>query len=141
MAKSIPLPKLTDLPEVVVFHRNHPAEQRLLLHVPTSISTGETYPVRLDVSEHKQWLNRLPNNKVLLDKLMYEMHVAYYPHKAGTVMPLTDPDEIPWVRQVFAAASVGQGKSTLDKHFAMRTTRHKQLPAPALHTALGGRYS
>jgi hypothetical protein len=43
MAKILPLPKLADLPEVVVFHREHPTDRRIMLQVPTSSVDAESY--------------------------------------------------------------------------------------------------
>ena len=138
MAKSIPLPKLEDLPEVVLFHRSHPSDQRILLHVPTGAESAETYPVRLNVTEHKQWFDRLPNSQTLKDRLSYEMHVCYYPHRNGTVMNLADPDELPWVRVAFAGAHVGRGRNSFDTYFRSRGHRHSKLPQSSFRSALRG---
>jgi len=138
MAKSIPLPKLAELPEVVLFHRSHPSDQQLLLHVPIGGDVAETYPVRLDRTEHKQWMDRLPNSQALRDRLTYEMHVAYYPHKNGTVMNLVDPDELPWIRKVFATARMSTGESRSDRYFRSRGQRHSRLPQSRFRTSLGG---
>lgn len=142
MAKSIPLPKLEDLPEVVVFHRSHPSDRQLLLHVPTSQSTGETYPVRLDIIEHKQWVDRLPNSQALRDRMTYDMHIAYYPHKCGTIMSLEDPDEIPWIRQAFGMARVARRESRVDSYFNSRNFKRKMMPMSNIRQSLrGGRFA
>ena len=141
MAKSIPLPKLDDLPQVVVFHRNHPAEQRLLLQVPTGAEEAETYIVRLDQTEHRLWLERLPNYKKLRDRLAYEMHVAFYPQHGGAVMTLEDPNELSWTQVAFASAH-GNHTHPLARRFAQRGMRRRMLPRPRLRSALqsgGGR--
>lgn len=151
MAKQIPLPKIVDLPQVVVFHRNHPVEQQLLLHIPTGPETGETYIIRLDqpkpptgeydpLRDHKGWVKRLPNSQALMDLLAYEMHVAYYPHKGGTVIALDDPDEVSWLRVAFALAREGRGSNSFDHYFTKRRVqlRGPMMP-PRLRRALGRR--
>jgi hypothetical protein len=138
MGKILPLPKHEELPEVVLFHRTSPGDPRLLLQVPTGAEEAETYVVRLDRIEHKQWFDRLLNSRALTDRLAYEMHVAYYPTRNGTVMTLEDPDEIPWVCQVLAAARM-QHNSQLGGYFNQRNARKRALPAPALKRALSAR--
>jgi hypothetical protein len=139
MGKFIPLPKLVDLPEVVLFHHEHPSDRRLLLQVPTGPDDGETYIVRLDETEHRLWFERLPNYKALRDRLSYEMHVAFYP-QSGTVMTLEDPDEVHWVQQAFAAAHQTT-QNPISGMFARRSLRRNRIPRPQLRTALqfGGR--
>jgi len=105
------------------------------MQVPTGPDDGETYIVRLDETEHRLWLERLPNSQALRDRLSYEMHVAYYPQHGGTVMTLEDPDEIPWVRVAFAAAHQAVD-SPMAKLFARRSMRRNRLPRPQLRDAL-----
>ena len=154
MSKLIPLPRVEELPEVVLFHRQHPSDQRLLLHVPTGPDGGETYIILLDQeapppghydprTDHKGWVKRLPNSQALLDRLSYDMHVSYYPHKGGTVMSLEDPDEIPWVQQALSLAHQsggGTNNSPLEKRLRERNIRARR-PAVAspLRAALGRR--
>lgn len=139
MAKLIPLPRIEELPEVVLFHRNHPSDQRLMLQVPTGPETAETYIIRLDQRkpeagkydprlDHKGWIKRLPNSQALTDLLMYEMHVAYYPHKGGTVMKLDDPDTIPYMTQVVALAR--RSRTTPFDKLLKRRTQRTRLVAP-----------
>lgn len=137
MGKIIPLPKLADLPEVVLFHCTHPADPRLTLQVPTGTEDAETYVVRMNDSDHKQWIERLPNSLALRDRLSIEKHVAYYPHRNGTVMTLEDPYEIPWVAKAFAVARA-QRSSPLEGFFNRRRMRNRTLPAPTLKRALRG---
>jgi len=138
MGKNLPLPKSADLPEVVVFHRSDPSDQRLMLQVPTGTEESETYLVRLDKSEHRQWVGRLTNSQALMDRLSFEMHVAYYPHRNGTVMTLEDPYEIPWLAKVLAHARAQQS-SPMAGYFSKRQMRQRTLPVPALKRALGAR--
>lgn len=93
MATAIPLPKYAALPNLVIFHREHPGEPILLMQVPTNEARSEfeTYYVKLEVAEHKGWFDRLPNAKGLLDKLGYVMHVAFCP-QTGYMQEMPDLD-------------------------------------------------
>ena len=146
MAKFIPLPNVVDLPDVVLFHKTHPRDQRLLLQVPTGPDTAETYVIRLDQpsapageydprQDHKGWMRRLPNSQGLTDMLALEAHVAYYPQRGGVVMPLEDPDTIPWMTKVVALAR-REGHSPFQRYFARRAVKARTLPQPYLRTAL-----
>ena len=153
MAKLIPLPRVEDLPDVVVFHRDHPSAQRFMLQVPTGPDGAETYLIRLDQpkqipgsydprTDHKGWMDRLPNSQALMDRLSYEMHVAYYPNHGGTVLTLENPDEIPWVREAFAGAYMaanGGPCGALARRQPPPSIRARTMPLPMLRTALGGR--
>ena len=146
MAKPIPLPNVQDLPRVVIFHRNHPSSQCLLMHIPTGPESAETYPIQLDQKsppageydprhDHKGWIKRLPNSQGLMDRLSYEMHVSYYPHDGGCVMPLEDPDAIPWIRQALALAR-REGYGVFDQYFNRRRAYNRTLPRPNLQRML-----
>jgi len=146
MAKLIPLPRYDELPEVVVFHRTHPTEQRITLQVPIGPESSETYVIRMDQqsapsgeydprTDHNGWLKRLNNYQGLMDALALEAHVAYYPHRNGTVMPLEDPDTIPWMRKVVALAR-REGHSPFDKYFRKRSKRGRLMSVPPLRSAL-----
>jgi hypothetical protein len=67
--------------------------------------------------------------------LSVEKHVAYYPHRSGTVMTLEDPYELPWTAQAFAMAHQAQNRPFAD-FFTRRRLRHRMIPKPALKQAL-----
>ena len=151
MSTLIPLPHVDQLPDVIVFHRDHPSAQRLMIQLPTGQDEAETYVIRLDQpkpepgaydprTDHKGWMQRLPNSQALMDLLSYEMHVAYYPNHGGAVMMLEDPDEVSWVRQAFEMAHMagGGGLHSLTTR-APAPLRARTMPLPPLRTALGGR--
>lgn len=147
--QTIPLPSLAELPKVVVFHRTHPTSPRILMRVPTGPDRAESYVLRLDqvsqppgtynpALDHHGWLKRLPNSKDLLHKLTYEMNVAYYPHDGGCIYPLTDPDEVPWVRQIMIHARQENTNGPLGRMVEGNKRRRtaKTMAKPSLHTAI-----
>ena len=147
MAKFIPLPNYADLPEVVLFHRSHPSDQRLMLQVPTGPESAETYIIRLDQpsaepgkydprNDHKGWIKRLPNSQALMDKLACDMHVAYYYSHSGTVMTLEDPDQIPWMTQVIAMAHHTAGEGPYEKMHQKRALRSKHPMVSAFRNSV-----
>jgi hypothetical protein len=93
MAKAVPLPRQDALPEGVIFHREHPAEPRLVLQIPNAqLNDSETYVVKLDDPTHKAWFEALKNHSDLSYQLGMDMHVAFCP-RTGHVQPLKDVDE------------------------------------------------
>ena len=58
--KRLDLPKIGDLPKMVLFHRDHPAEPRVVLQIPNEDRTdAETYVLRMDRPSDVVWLNAL----------------------------------------------------------------------------------
>jgi hypothetical protein len=148
MAKPIPLPRYEELPEVVLFHRSHPASPRLLLQVPTGPDTSETYLIDMAQppapvgeydprTDHKGWVERLPGGRALMDKLACDMHVAYYHSRNGTSMVLEDPDQIPWVRQIMAMARIGSPDvGGVDAYFNRRSRQVAMMQPSPLRRSL-----
>lgn len=149
MAKLIPLPRYEELPEVCLFHRSRPDSQRMLLQVPTGPETAETYVLDLSQrtpsaaeydprTDHKGWVERLPNSRALMDKLSYERHVAYYPKRGGIVMELDDPDNISWVQfAMMLARRFMTDSSSIEGFFARRQLQSRMpLRASALRQSL-----
>jgi len=121
MATLIPLPAYSALPKVVVFHREHPSEPLIVMQVPTGDSEEfETYRVRLDRKENKEWMRHLPNARNLAYQLTCEMHLVYFPHNEGTVLPLDDADELPLLRAAIAKMASAPNPQRTDKLFAKR---------------------
>jgi len=120
----LPLPEPTGLPKVVLFHREHPSEPRLVLQVPDpGAENSETYVVRLDLPAHKAWMDGLERSRELLDLLKMEMHVAYEP-ATGWAQPLQDLDAPPPFMQDIQDARRKAGASQRFEHyFSMRRTR------------------
>jgi len=117
VATALPLPKHADLPDLVVFHRDHPSDPVLTMQVPVNEarSSFETYLIRLDQEAHKGWFERLPGATELRDRLTYEMHVAYSP-QTGHLQEMEDVDAVSYPQQAVAYARamarpdlVGQG--------------------------------
>jgi len=103
MATVVPLPACAALPKVVIFHREHPAEPLIVMQVPTGDTEEfETYRIRLDMPEHREWMKHLPNARNLSYQLTCESHLVYFPHNEGTVLPLDDADDLPILREAIA---------------------------------------
>ena len=151
MAKLIPLPRYEELPEVILFHRSHPSDPRLLLQVPTGPDSAETFVLNLEQrpmpvgeydprTDHKGWVKRLPNSQALLDKLAIEPHVAYYHSRGGSSMVLDNPDEIPWVRKVMTLARLQTAQGSMMEGLLTRRAKRtlSRLPSP-LRQSIDGR--
>lgn len=121
MAKIIPLPAFSALPKVVIFHREHPAEPLIVMQVPTGDSEEfETYRIRLDRAEHKEWMRHLPNARNLSYKLTCEAHLVYFPHDEGTVLPLDDAEDLPVLREAIAKMRSAPNPQRTDNWFSRR---------------------
>lgn len=132
---------------MVLFHRSHPSDARILLQVPTGQETAETYVIDMDQrpapvgeydprTDHKGWVERLPRSRELLDKLSCDPHVAYYPSNGGASMVLDNPDEIPWVAKVMAFARMQGNGQTMDSYFARRRAGSRQMPMLPVRAAV-----
>jgi hypothetical protein len=126
MGTVIPLPAYSALPKVVIFHREHPSEPLIVMQVPTGDSEAfETYRIRLDRAEHKEWMRHLPNARNLSYQLTCESHLVYFPHDSGTVLPLDDAEDLPVLRAVIAKMRNAQNPQTTDAWF---TKRRRMVP-------------
>ncbi|HUX14823.1 MAG TPA: hypothetical protein VMW52_00025 [Phycisphaerae bacterium] len=121
MAILVPLPAYSALPKVVIFHREHPSEPLIVMQVPTGDSEEfETYRVRLDHKEHKEWMRHLPNARNLAYQLTCESHLVYFPHNEGTVLPLDDAEELPILRAAMQKMRSAPDPNRTDRMFAKR---------------------
>jgi hypothetical protein len=86
VATKVPLPRYNALPELVIFHREHPAEPQVILQVPTNEdrTDSQTYIIRMDNEADVGWVEGLPNSRDLRDLLTMTMHVAYCPRTGHT---------------------------------------------------------
>ena len=132
MGKRLPLPVISTLPEVVLFHRDHPTDPRVTLQIPNRFKTdGESYIVRLDQADDKHWMDCLPNSAQLLYTLTMEQHVAYYP-ATGHQQIIPDLDAPTPVEAAVAEARQLNSRSPVDDRMEAR----KRLP-PRRHMPLG----
>jgi hypothetical protein len=93
MATRVPLPRYNTLPELVIFHREHPADPQVIMAVPNEDRTdAQTYVVRMDNESDIGWLEGLPASRDLRDLLTMEMHIAYCP-RTGHTQPIEDLDQ------------------------------------------------
>jgi hypothetical protein len=142
MAQLIPLPKHSDLPSLVVFHREHPADPVFLMQVPTNEDRTEfeTYLIKLESPDHVAWFDRLSRARDLRDKLSYEMHVAYCP-QTGHLQEMADFD-MPSATQMAVATArfFGARGTTMDEAVERRRRIERVAPAPVsrLREILGG---
>ena len=137
MATVVPLPAYTALPKVVIFHREHPAEPLIVMQVPTGDTEEfETYRIRLDMPEHREWMRHLPNARNLSYQLTCESHLVYFPHDSGTVLPLDDADDLPILREAIAQMRSSSNPQQADNWF---TKRRRVVPGVSkLRIALSG---
>jgi len=124
MATFVPLPSVSGLPKVVVFHREHPHEPVLVMQVPTGNSEEEfqTYRLRMDDSDHKRWLSRLPGARDLMYKLGFEPHLAYFPHDEGMCLPLNDVDEPSMLQKAISHMRTSVAPERVSAQFKRRQT-------------------
>ena len=126
MATLVPLPAVSELPKVVVFHRQHPNEPVLVVQVPTGDTEEfETYRLRMDQPDHKRWLAALPNARDLTYKLTYEAHLAYFPHDGGMCTRLEDVEAPSGLQRVIAQMRSGATPEKVDTQFRRR---HRNVP-------------
>jgi len=138
MATIVPLPAYASLPKVVIFHREHPSEPLIVMQVPKGGGEEfETYRIRLDRKEHKEWIRHLPNARNLTYQLTCESHLVYFPHDSGTVLPLDEAEELPALR---AAIAQMRGRGDPQRTDRMFDRRRRAVPGISkLRLALGGR--
>jgi hypothetical protein len=123
-APRVPLPNAANLPEWVFFHREHPAEQRLILQVPDEHhEESETHVVNLEDTIHRCWIDGLKHSRGLMDLLTYAQHAAYCP-RTGHVEEIPDLDTPSDVTIKFAMAR--HHAATVQSE---RTSRRRQVPA------------
>lgn len=136
--KRIPLPKRSELPEGVYFHREDPLDRQLILQVPDADrADSQTYVVDLDDSAHKCWMEALLNSRQLLTILEYAQHVAYVV-TTGYVEEIPDMDAPSAVQQIVARArrDAGRHQTAQRRFFA----RRRAVPGISAHRrALMGR--
>jgi len=93
MAKRLPLPKVGDLPKVVLFHRDHPTDPRVVLQVPNDdFTASETYLIRMDLQEHLAWFIHLPRERDLKESLSAAQHIRF-DTRTGDIEEIPDIDE------------------------------------------------
>lgn len=131
MAQAIPLPKHLDLPDLVIFHREHPSEPVLTMQVPTNEDRTEfeTYLVKLEQGEHQAWMERLPHYRALMDKLGYEMHVAFCP-RTGHFHAMADLDELNYTQLAIGCARQAAQANPLTSAVEKRRRLERSAPAP-----------
>lgn len=121
--KRIPLPKYSELPEGVYFHREDSLDRRLILQVPDADrADSQTYVVDLDDSAHKGWVEGLRNSRQLLAILEYAQHVAYVV-TTGYIEEIPDLDEPSAVQKIVSQARRDAGRhQATQRRFAGRST-------------------
>jgi len=144
MAKLVPLPPVSELPKVVIFHRAHPSEPVLVMQVPTGDTDDfQTYRLRMDNTEHKRWLSRLPDARNLTYKLTCELHLAYFPHDGGQCLPMEDAEEPSRLMRVMADMRSKPSPEKVSTMFRRRRQRTPGISRLRQHltrrTAKGGR--
>jgi len=138
MATFVPLPPYSALPKVVIFHRQHPSEPLIVMQVPTGDSEAfETYRIRMDRAEHKEWMRKLPNARNLAYQLTCESHLVYFIHDSGTILPLDDAEDLPALREAIAKMRNAPNPQRSDAWFTRR--RHTVPGVSKLRMALVGR--
>ena len=145
MAARVPLPAKADLPELVLFHRDHPSEPQVILQVPNEDRTdSETFVIDLENQGHIAWLESLPCARELKDQFMLSQHVSYCP-RTGFIRDIPDLDE-PSVFALQLAESrrkASGGASIFDRYFARRATQRghgQQVPGVSkMRRALGSK--
>lgn len=140
MAKRLPLPHRNDLPEMVLFHREHPSEPMVILQVPNEGRTdSETYVIDLEDSTHRMWVEDLPNSRELRDKMSVAQHIAFSP-RTGHVQEVEDLDQIGEMAMMFADARsrAAAVRTPVFERLAIRR-RTRDLPGVSLlRQMLGG---
>jgi hypothetical protein len=124
MATRVPLPHPRELPDLVLFHRDDPAEPTVVLQVPNTDRTdSETYVVDLDHSDHAVWFDLLPHSRALRDLLTMAQHVAYCP-RSGHTSEIADLDTPSLAAVALAEARQGAVGSSpvFERFFAQRQT-------------------
>lgn len=92
MAAKVPLPQPDTLPATVVFHRESPVDEMIVLQVPNADRTeAETYVLRTTNVDDMLWIERLKHGKELKTLLTMEQHVAFDPG-TGHMQPIRDLD-------------------------------------------------
>jgi hypothetical protein len=143
MAARLPLPKHDALPSTVIFHRDHPRDERIVLQIPNEARTdSQTYVLRTDRTEDMDWIEKLIGASALRDKLTMEKHVAY-DTKSGFTQAIDDLDQPTWIEQNLRAARA-QAQSTPFMQRLHTAARGRDLPVPPLRrfilgSRLGGR--
>jgi hypothetical protein len=139
MATRVPLPAVGALPEMVLFHRDNPAEPIIVLQVPNADRTdSETYVLDLEHSDHAMWLDGLPFSRALKDALMLAPHIAYCP-RTGHHSEVADLDEpsLAALAIMDARQQAGGSSPVFEKFFARRASIAP--PVSRLRVALGSK--
>jgi len=141
MAKRLPLPMCDKLPEVVLFHRDHPTDPRVVLQVPNDDFTdSETYIIRMDVQDQAVWLEHLPRVRDLRESLSAAQHVKYNT-RTGAIEEMPDIGA-PTPMERFVAAGrkqrqMAERMSAVNRASFMR--RRRPMPATPFRRYLEGK--
>lgn len=139
MAARVPLPKRDALPEMVLFHRDHPQEPSVILQVPNADRTeAATYVIRMDRETDVHWLENLPNARELRAALEIEQHIAYCA-RTGHLQAVEDLDAPTRAEIAFWYARHFGAPSDADRFFQQRARRVPPAPS-TLRLMLGGRW-
>jgi hypothetical protein len=143
MATELPLPKPSELPEGVLFHRDHPSDDRIVMQLPNADRTdAETWVLRPSKFEHSAWLGALKNTRELQDMLTLEQHVAYCP-STGHCEAVADIDTPSPTAMLIACARFMADRTvapSIENYFVRRRAgeRGRSPMVSTLRLALGG---
>ncbi len=115
---------------MILFHRDHPAEPRVVLQVPNEDRTdAETYVLSMDRPADVAWLNHLPRARELKDALMVSQHVAMDP-TTGHLQEIADLDEPTLIEQVIhdARTQAAPRRPTQDRAAAAKRRSRQHVP-------------
>jgi len=140
MGKQLPLPKVGDLPVLILFHREHPTDPRLILQIPNDDFTqSETHIIRMDIPEQAAWLGHLPRARDLKCALKMSKHIKFYTD-TGFIQEMPDLDEPSRIEaEVARARSIGaMGHGPQRDRAQVAQRRRATVPVSALRRYLGG---
>ena len=140
--KRLELPTKDKLPKMVLFHRTHPSEPRVVLQIPNEDRTdAETYVIRMDRPSDVVWLESLPRARAVKDALMVEQHFALDTN-TGHIQPIGDLDALSPVEKVIREARTkGAPRRSDQDRIAVRRRRSKNHvpPVSAFRRYLGSK--
>lgn len=142
MSERLELPKIGDLPKVVLFHREHPAEPHVVLQIPNEDRTdAETYVLRMDRPSDLVWLKALPRARIVLDELSVSQHFAL-DTETGAIQEIRDLDEMRPAEKVIRQARLEGAPRRYDRDrkasVARRSPQHLP-PVSPLRRYLGSK--
>lgn len=129
--KRLELPKIGDLPKMILFHRDHPADPRVVLQIPNEDRTdAETYVLSMERPSDVVWLNALPRARELKDKLMVAQHIAM-DTTTGYIQEIEDLDALTTVEEIIREARLkGAPRAATQDRIAATKRRARQHVPP-----------